>query len=219
MKRYLSYSVIGLRGLIAACVLALTIWFASFDDYRPPTIGEIRNVPAAVVFTGQFERIDIALQMLDQGTIRRLFISGLNPGAGLFPTSFVAQFSARNPNIERLAGLTDCCIRWGDEADTTIQNADETKCWLTSESAQSPLLLISGRQHLARALAALRAAGVSNQILPYPVEEAGHPENELRRRALEFTKLLGQTLLSFTPWYNANVALHGRFAGGCPHRK
>lgn len=119
MKVSRAYLRVGLRALIAACVVSLSIWFASFDDYRAPGADKVRSVSAAVVFTGQFERIDVALQMLDQGTIQRLFISGLNPGAGLFPASFVAQFAARNPNIERLTDLTDCCIKWGVDAETT----------------------------------------------------------------------------------------------------
>lgn len=108
--------------------------------------------------------------------------------------------------------------RWEQNSayETTIQNADEAKCWLVSENTQTPIFLISGRQHLARALVALRAAGVEQEIWPYPVEDAGGPTNELHRRTLEFIKLLALRISSLAPWYNASVALHGRFANGCP---
>lgn len=216
MKLHHACSSIALRALIAAGACALAITFAAFDEYRTPGPDELRRVSTAVVFTGQFERIDVALKMLARGDVRRLFISGVNAGAGLSTGSFVRQFSDRNSNIEDLRTLTDCCITWGTDAETTIQNADETKCWLASAIDTGPILLISGRQHLARASLALRAAGIRQEILPYPVEEAADPQNGFRKRSLEFVKLVRLAMAAITPGYHSSVSLHGRFAAGCP---
>ena len=203
------------RLLLAATLVSLIFWFISFDAYGPPTAAEIHRAKAAIVFTGQFERIDRALDLLASGSVPLVFITGLNAGAGLSPDTFAAQFSERNPAIGNMQQLISCCMAWGIIAQNTLQNGDESKCWLESRQIAGPIVLVTGRGHMARAYAALRAAGVTNNIFFYPVNDAETYEPWLRQRTLEFVKLLGLSLAGAIPWLSRDAELHGPFASGC----
>ena len=58
------------------------------------------------------------------------------------PAHFVEQFSMRNPDIADLPRLVACCVEWGERADNTFQNAQDTKCWAERRGLTGPLLLI-----------------------------------------------------------------------------
>ena len=96
---------------------------------------------------------------------------GVNGNAGLDPAHFVEQFSIRNPDIADLPRLVACCVEWGERADNTFQNAQDTKCWAERRGLTGPLLLITSRQTMARAMAALSGALPDRAIIPYPVED------------------------------------------------
>lgn len=114
------------------------------------------QLPAnAVVFTGQFDRVRKGLELLKQGHIERLLISGVNAGAGILAHRFVGQF-------ELDGGLQDALktgrLTLGPRAETTIENATETWCWARSNGLTGPLLLITSRHHMPRASLLLERA-------------------------------------------------------------
>ena len=158
-------------GFLGLALVSGTVDYVSFDSFGVPSLDRIRQVTAAVVFTGQFERVDVGLRLVDAGAVRRLYISGVNGGAGMDPAHFVEQFSIRNPDIADLPRLVACCVEWGERADNTFQNAQDTKCWAERRGLTGPLLLITSRQTMARAMAALSGALPDREIIPYPVED------------------------------------------------
>lgn len=204
-------------GLAVAMVCALLVLaYASgfFERHVTPSASDIRRAAAAIVFTGQFERIDAGLRLLDAGLVTRVHISGLNQGAGLVAESFVRQFSARNPDIHDVAGLVACCVSWSSLPETTFQNADEARCWLDGMSIDGPVLLITSRGHLPRAYFLLSRALGGREVISYPVDDNGGSTFQARLR--ELGKLVGAVLVSLTPGSRSLRSVHGPFAGACP---
>ena len=137
-------------GFLGLALIGVAVGYVSFDSFSIPSLERIRQVSAAVVFTGQFDRVDVGLRLADAGAVPRLYISGVNGNVGLDPAHFVEQFSIRNPDIADLRRLVACCVEWGERADNTFQNAQDTKCWVDRRGLAGPLLLITSRQHMAR---------------------------------------------------------------------
>jgi uncharacterized SAM-binding protein YcdF (DUF218 family) len=204
------------RALLGLALISVALGFVAFDSFTVPLKTEVRRASAGIVFTGALERVDAGLQLLDAGAIPRLYVSGVNAGAGIFPARFVSQFSLRNPNIPDSQRLVACCVEWGENANNTFQNASDTKCWVDRRGLTGPLLLITSRQHLARALAALAGALPHRALIPYPVDEAPSPTNSLRQRALEYLKYLGTIVAVRLPWVDNGNRLDGPFAKTCP---
>ncbi len=197
------------------CALTSFAWeLARFDAFAPPSAAAIRRAAAAIVFTGDFARIDEALKLLAAGRVRRVYVSGVNGGAGLSKDTFVAQFSKRNPELARLDKLVACCVEMGEAAENTFQNARETRCWLKQRAIRGPLLLVTSRTHMARALALLSRAAPAYEITPFPVED------EMTRsdlaRSEEYLKFVQTLVLDRIPGLTAFDAFSGAFATGCP---
>ena len=204
------------RGFLGLALINVALGFLAFDSFTVPLKTEVRRASAGIVFTGAFERVDAGLQLLDEGAIPRLYISGVNAGAGILPARFVSQFFLRNPNIAGLQGLVACCVEWGEGANNTFQNAWDTKCWVDRREVDGPLLLITSRRHMARALAALSGALPHRALIPYPVDDAPPSTESLRQRALEYVKYLGTIVAVRLPWVDNANRLDGPFAKTCP---
>lgn len=188
------------RLLLAAGLMGLAYGFLAFDDFPEPPARSIKGVAAGVVFTGAFERVDAGLRLLESGAVPRLFISGANGGSGVLPKTFLALFSKRNPNIKDLPRLLACCIEFGEAANDTLANATETRSWLRERHIEGPVLLITSRLHMARALSALSAALGKQKIIPYPVEDALANGDPLRQRVGEYMKYLATMVVARLPW-------------------
>jgi len=141
-------------GFLGLALVGAVVGYVSFDSFSVPSLDRIRQVSAGVVFTGQFQRVDVGLRLAGAGAVPRLYISGVNGNAGIDPAHFVEQFSIRNPDIADLPRLVACCVEWGERADNTFQKAQDTKCWVDRRGLTGPLLLITSRLHMARAVAA-----------------------------------------------------------------
>jgi uncharacterized SAM-binding protein YcdF (DUF218 family) len=214
-SRSLWWCVAG-SGFLCLALVGAAVGYVSFDSFSVPSLDRIRQVSAAVVFTGQFERVDVGLRLADAGTVPRLYISGVNGNAGLDPNPvhFVEQFSIRNPEIADLRRLVACCVEWGERADNTFQNAQDTKCWVDRRGLTGPLLLITSWRTLARATAALSGALPDRVIVPYPVED-GPPEVG-RNRMREYLKYLATIVAARLPLIVGGQPVYGPFAEDCP---
>lgn len=203
-------------------VLALSLIFCAlasfvsdlmqFDAFSPPSDAAVKRAAAAIVFTGDFARVDEALGLLAKDRVRRVFISGVNGGAGLDKQTFVAQFAQRNPELASLDKLVACCVEMGEAAENTFQNALETKCWLKDRAISGPLLLITSRTHMARALALLSRAAPNHAIFAYPVKDGLSEEG----RSEEYLKFVETLVLLRLPDHVGRTRFSGVFAGGCP---
>jgi len=204
------------RVFLGVALISVALGFLTFDSFDVPSEADVRRTSVGIVFTGAFERVDAGLQLLNAGAIPRLYVSGVNAGAGILPARFVGQFSARNQNIADLRRLVACCVEWGERADNTFQNAQDTKCWVDRRGMTGPLLLITSRRHMARALAALSGALPRRELIPYPVDEAPSPTDSLRQRALQYVKYLGTIVAVRLPWVDNSNRLYGPLANTYP---
>jgi uncharacterized SAM-binding protein YcdF (DUF218 family) len=202
------------RGFLGFTVVSGMVDYVSFDSFSVPSLDRIRQVSAAVVFTGQFERVDAGLRLADTDAVPRLYISGVNPNAGMNPAHFIEQFSTRNPDIADLRRLVACCVEWGQHADNTFQNAQDTKCWIERRGLAGPLLLITSRQTMARAMAAVSGVLRDRVIVPYPVEDGLPTVGRNRIRA--YLKYLVTIVAIRLPLTVGGQRVYGPFVDGCP---
>jgi uncharacterized SAM-binding protein YcdF (DUF218 family) len=202
------------RGFLGLALVSGAFEYVSFDTFSVPSLDRIRQASVAVVFTGQFDRVDVGLRLVDAGAVARLYISGVNGNAGMDPAQFVEQFSMRNPNIADLRRLVACCVEWGQRADNTFQNAQETKCWVDRHGLTGSLLLITSRQHMARAMAALSGALPDRVIVAYPVEDGPPMVGRTRMRA--YLEYLVTIVAARLPLTVAAQRVYGPFVDGCP---
>ena len=205
---------VAVRGFLGLALVSGAVGYVSFDSFSVPSLDRIRDVSAAVVFTGQFERVDVGLRLADTGAVPRLYISGVNENAGMDPAHLVEQFSIRNPDIADLRWLVACCVEWGQRANNTFQNAQDTKCWVDRRGLTGPLLLITSRQTMARAAAALSGALPDRVIVPYAVED-GLPTGS-RTRMREYLKYLVTIVAARLPFTLPAHRAYGPFVDGCP---
>ena len=202
------------RGFLGLALVSGAVEYFSFDSFSVPSLDQIRQVSAAVIFTGQFERVDVGLRLADAGAVSRLYISGVNGNAGMDPAHFLEQFSTRNPDIADLRRLVACCVEWGERADNTFQNAQDAKCWVDRRGLTGPLLLITSRQTMARAMAALSGALPERVIVPYPVED-GRPTVGWTRM-VAYLKYLVTIVATRLPLAVGAQRVYGPFVDGCP---
>ncbi len=144
-----------LSALIATAVLLALLIVADFFQRLAPTLDAAGQTRRAVVFTGQFDRIDAALALFDQGRIDQLLISGVGIGSGLRPETLADQF---NFSLAARAALRSGDILLSPDAQDTFQNAAETACWLRALPPQAGVILISSVSHLPRASITLERA-------------------------------------------------------------
>lgn len=130
---------------------------SDFSKRQAPLLPATNDARIGIVFTGQFDRIDTALQLLDQGKIDRLMISGVGPGSGLFPDTLADQFDF-SPRA-RAALLTGDIVLSPDAIDT-FDNAAEVACWLRANTVQADaaVILITSVSHMPRASITLQRA-------------------------------------------------------------
>lgn len=141
---------------IALMLVALAMSLVREFSIRSVTAADTSNLPSiAVVFTGQFDRVELALSLFNQGQIDRIFISGVNGGAGIVPQGFADQFRISS---SARAALGSGQIILAPDAKTTIENAVETACWLDKQPGVAEIVLITGRFHMPRASWALESA-------------------------------------------------------------
>lgn len=200
------------RTLLGCLLVLMTYHYVTFDEFETPDAELIHKTQAAVVFTGAYSRIDAGLRLRAGNQVPRLYISGFNRKAGVYPT-FVETFAKRNPMIADLGKLMSCCVEVGASARTTFQNALETKCWVNREGISGPLLLVTSRNHMARALADLRGKLPFFEVTPYPINDA--PPTSGRERALNFLEYLASLIASRMP-ISLDPRNPGVFEFSCP---
>lgn len=176
-----------------ATALAVAWIILSFALRAGSTVGKPLLPGTAVVFTGQFDRAEKGLALLEEGSVRRLFISGVNRGAGMKPETFARQFNL-SPILQDY--LTTGRITLATEAQDTIENALETSCWLGEYPTTERVLLITSQLHMPRASLALeRASGVRVERLV--TETAGLNAGDLL--TTEFWKFVGTWFVTLLP--------------------
>ena len=144
--------------MLASAVLLVISTAALVREFsiRSQVFSDVTVLPTtSVVFTGQNDRIELVLQLFDQGRLDRIFISGVNGGVGISVKNFDTQFQlSLNVRDAFEAGH----IILATDANTTIENALEAACWLDKQSNVREIVLIAGRYQMPRASWALESA-------------------------------------------------------------
>jgi uncharacterized SAM-binding protein YcdF (DUF218 family) len=181
--------------LVILLLMAAAVGLVASFGLRLRDTATGRDLPStAVVFTGQFDRIETGLALLAEGRIDRLFISGVNAGAGLSPEGFARQFELSDVLKDHLAAGR---IILATAANTTVENGCETAQWLSSHPDVSRVLLITSRPHMPRAALVLaRATQKPIRIARLSVDAPAHDTPAVfLREFFSFTKTLLMPLL------------------------
>jgi uncharacterized SAM-binding protein YcdF (DUF218 family) len=180
---------------IVALIFAGSLW--DFERRARITVSDSQLPGMAVVFTGQFDRVWLGLDLLAGGEVDRLFISGINRGAGIIEEKFQSQFGLYGDLLE---AYRDGRIVLGTEANTTLENAAETQCWIQGQDWNGPILLVTSRWHMPRASVALEQALPEQKIWRLIVpERANIQKGWTFRRREEYLKYLATVLITQLP--------------------
>ncbi len=145
------------------------------------------HIDGAIVLTGGSNRVSRGLDLLSEGRIENLLVSGVHKDVEIRDIMNVWSKKDDAP---------PCCITLGREAGNTIGNAQEAKKWIEHNHFKQ-VYLITANYHMARSLLEFNHQIPKVKIIPFPVK----PENfDYRQRIfwrtsfVEYHKLL-MTLL------------------------
>jgi len=152
------------------------------SDIDPDAI----NAEAIVVLTGEGQRLAPAVDLLRRGAGRRLLISGVNPDID-------------KEELDTLLGggaAFNCCADLGFDAIDTHGNAVETRQW-AEEHGYGSLIVVTGYEHMPRALLEFFSEMPEITLIPYPVRQAegiGLADGSLTLINAEYAKYLASWL-------------------------
>lgn len=146
--------------LLLAGMAGLTWSFGAFlsrveEDEAAPK----RHAEGAVALTGGADRITDAIELLVQGSVDRLLITGVNPMTSR------AEIARLVPGTQALFG---CCVELGYAAANTVGNAVETERWVRAHHMRS-LIVVTSNYHMPRAMAEIGSALPDIELIPFPV--------------------------------------------------
>jgi uncharacterized SAM-binding protein YcdF (DUF218 family) len=132
------------RAVLAVLVVYL-VGYGAFAAMLPGPAGDERT-DAIVVLTGGSGRLERGFGLLERGTSRRMFISGVNR---LVRPQELAEVHEVDPR------LFDCCVVLEKESTDTRSNADQVARWAERRGIRS-IRLVTNEVHMPRARYELR---------------------------------------------------------------
>lgn len=153
--------------LIVVALSAFAGGFLVFADQvstaQPPASP---SADAIVALTGGPHRLNDAVDLLAEGSARKLLITGVNEQIS------VEQLQRALPGSAR---YFQCCIDVGYEARNTRGNATESRDWVQTNGFRS-LIVVTSAYHIPRSMAELGRAMPDVDLIAYPVQ---HPDLDL----------------------------------------
>ena len=171
-------------------VFSIILGFVWFGDHvtslKPPR--DIGRADGAASLTGGSDaRLKVGVKLVENGTVPRLLISGVNRLATAQEIRLVAGGRAQT---------FACCIDLGRTATDTVSNATEVSRWVARNRVKK-LILITDNYHMPRSLYEVRRANPTIEIIPYPVQADLYSDKEwwknertLRGLGLEYGKFV-----------------------------
>ncbi len=159
---------------VAAWSVGLTIFAATLPKLDRSTSGATAD--GIIVLTGGKGRLQAGLQLLSEKKGARLLVSGVHP--------LVADKDLRlvtNAPQE----LFDCCVDLDRASVDTIDNAEKSANWATSNGYKS-VYLVTADYHMRRSMLLLQNALPNCEIIPHPVAA----DISLQAIAVEYTKFI-----------------------------
>ncbi|MBI1300346.1 MAG: YdcF family protein [Alphaproteobacteria bacterium] len=151
-------------------------------------IQQTEKADAIIVLTGGQNRIERGLELLSSGIANELFITGVNQAVTKEDILALAPIPENVP---------DCCITLGYKAETTVENALESKEWLNGKPEIKTVELITSDYHIYRAAVEFRAIieNVNFRLHPVPdMSTQKNAEHYFRTTSNEYNKFLVRVL-------------------------
>jgi uncharacterized SAM-binding protein YcdF (DUF218 family) len=148
--------------VIAVLALLYVAGFAYFVANLPSRPAHAPKADAIVTLTGGDARLKAAVSLFEQGTGKRLLITGVNK------TSTKDELQRRAKGGARFA----CCADLGYAAEDTYGNALEAAQWTALHHYKS-LVIVTASYHMPRSLRLFRSLMPDVSLVPYPVEPEG----------------------------------------------
>jgi uncharacterized SAM-binding protein YcdF (DUF218 family) len=179
------FFIAGLASAIA--VISGFIWFGDHVTGLKTPTSLPRADGAASLTGGSDARLKKGVQLVENGTVPLLLISGVNRIATAAELQIVA--GGRDQTYA-------CCIELGREATDTVGNAAEVSAWVAHNKIKK-LILITDTYHMPRSLFEIRRANPTLTIIPCPVQAEIYSdkhwwknERAARSLGLEYGKFL-----------------------------
>lgn len=158
----------------------LAIWVFGFALYAdmlpsPPKEEELHPVDAIVVLTGGNNRLRAAMGLLKANHGKRLLISGVHHAVSDQDMIRITQAPTE---------LFECCVDLDHASENTIDNAQATAAWITSNQYKS-FYLVTEDFHMMRSRLLIETALPDITIKPYPVKA----EVPIQTLMVEYIKL------------------------------
>ena len=187
MKKKLSFWISSLS-LVILTVLFFRWWLleALLISEQPVNAWtDAQQADCAVVLTGERNRLDEGLDLLYQNKVKKLIISGVNPG------SYIEEIF---PHLVLYGRIKKEDIILEKNSKTTYGNAQQTLPLVEALKCQD-LILVTSRIHMYRSLKTFQAAFPPN-ITIYPRATLG------RQYKLQWDQIAVESLKSifYSPW-------------------
>lgn len=189
MRKILTY----LKRLVALIMLVGGLWSIGFiffvtslESAAGDTVAITEKRDAAVVLTGGGGRIGKGLQLLRNGVVDRMLISGVHPSVRLH------EIIPRTSNVDLMNK-----IELEAYSEDTVGNAVHSSTWLQRNTISS-VYLVTADYHMPRALMLFRDQEPDIDIAPVPVV-TNLPLSGLMREYSKYLAMRAQLFLGFEP--------------------
>jgi uncharacterized SAM-binding protein YcdF (DUF218 family) len=152
---------LGVTAFLGGAVVFVIIAFANFvRDVNALSAPNPVRADGIVVVTGGQARIEVALQLLEDGAAQRLLISGVYDSTD---SSMLAQRTQVD------TALFDCCVDLDHAALDTAGNAREAARWVTEHGFTS-LLVVTSAYHVPRTTNEIARLLPGVELIAFPID-------------------------------------------------
>ena len=148
--------------VVAGVVALYAAGFLLFVGTLPAKPSKTPRADAIVELTGGDARLDAAVALFENGTGKRLLITGVNKASTKQELKRISSGGRR----------FDCCADLGYDAEDTYGNAEEAAGW-TARHHYKSLIVVTASYHMPRSLRLFHSLMPGVRLLPYPVEPDG----------------------------------------------
>ncbi len=172
----------------------LVLYLVGFEIFvtNLPAPARVQPAQGIVALTGGDERLEAAVNLLEDREGQRLLISGVHQ----------ATTKAELKKLTHGGARFDCCADMGYSAENTRGNAQEAANWVQAHRFRS-LIVVTARYHMPRSLTEFQAAMPNVKLQGYPVEPQHidlsgwwHDPRALRVLHSEYVKYLASTIMN-----------------------